>query len=130
MPVVRTSENYLCEGNRPDWCKVTSAGVFRVSTSGGRFDLHHYDFHEYWLISRGKAKVRSEGVEYYVKAGDIVCTHAGEEHDFVEVYEDIEAFWFEDPCPENGRTGHLHRTAEAAKGHAVPCLSVPEDFPA
>jgi len=129
MPVIRTSEKALQEGNRPDWCGVTSAGVFRVGTNGGRFDRHFHDFHEYWLVFKGKAKVLSEGLEYYVKAGDIVCTQAGDEHDVLEVYEDFEAFWFEDPCPPGGRVGHLHHDTERAKGHDVPAMAAPEDFP-
>jgi hypothetical protein len=129
MPVVRTSEHPLHAGNRPAWCQVTSAGIFRVSTQAGRFDRHFHDFHEYWLVFRGKARILSEGVAYYVKPGDIVCTHAGDEHDVLEVYEDLEAFWFEDPCPPGGRLGHLHRDPELAKGHPVPFLPLPADFP-
>ena len=129
MPVVRTSIRPLGEGNRPDWCQVTSAGIFGVGTRDGRFDCHYHDFHEYWLIFKGKAKIRSEGKEYYVQPGDIVCTHAGEEHDVLEVYEDLAAFWFEDPCPPGGRIGHLHRDPEKAKGHPVPARPLPPDFP-
>jgi len=129
MPVVRTSEKPLCEGHRPTWCKVTSAGIFGVPAEGGRFDCHYHDFPEYWLIFKGKARVLSEGEEFYVKPGDIVCTDAGDEHDVVEVYEALEAFWFEDPCPEGGRAGHLHRDAQKAKGHPVPARPLPRDFP-
>ncbi len=129
MPIVRTTEQSLHAGNRPAWCQVTSAGVFRVPAQGGAFDRHFHDFHEYWLVFRGKAKILSEGVEYYIKPGDIVCTHAGDEHDVLEVYEDLEAFWFEDPCPPGGRTGHLHRSPERAQGHPIPCLPLPPDFP-
>ena len=129
MPLIRTSQKALAAGNRPDWCQVTSAGVFRVGTKDGRFDRHFHDFHEYWLIYKGKAKVLSEGQEYYVKAGDIVCTKAGDEHDVLEVYEDMEAFWFEDATPAGGRIGHLHRDAEKAKGHDVPAKPLPADFP-
>ena len=128
MPIIRTSEQPLSRDNRPDWCQVTSAGIFRVPRRGGRFDCHYHDFNEYWLIFQGKAKVRSEGREYYVRPGDIVCTQAGEEHDVIEVYEDLSAFWFEDPCPPGGREGHLHRDPEKAKGHPVAGLPVPEDF--
>ena len=64
-----------------------------------------------------------------MKPGDIVCTKAGDEHDVVEVYEDIEAFWLEDTTPAGGRVGHLHRTEEKAKKHAVRTGPVPEDFP-
>jgi len=129
MPVVRTSEKPLQKGNRPDWCQVTSAGVFRVPTQRGRFDCHYHDFHEYWLVFKGKAKIMTEGKEFYVKPGDIVCTRADDEHDVLEVYEDLEAFWFEDACPEGGRVGHLHKDAEKAKGHPVPTRPLPPDFP-
>ena len=115
--------------NRPDWSAVTAAGVFRVSTEGGRFDCHYHDCHEYWLIYKGKAKVVTEGKAFYIKSGDIVCTRAGDEHDMIEIYKDIEAFYFEDATPEGGRIGHLHRDEEKAKGHSVPALPLPPDFP-
>jgi len=130
MPVIRTSEKDLQAGNRPDWCRVTGAGRWSVKCKGGRFDPHHHDFNEYWLIYAGRAKVRSEGVDYYVKPGDIVCTATGEEHDVLEVYEDLEAFYFEEECPPGGRTGHLHKSPQAAKGHPVPHRPLPRDFPA
>ncbi|HCK09321.1 MAG TPA: hypothetical protein DHW45_05565 [Candidatus Latescibacteria bacterium] len=129
MPVVRTSEGSMKHENRPDWSAVTAAGVFRVSTEGGRFDCHYHDCHEYWLIYKGKAKVVTEGNAFYVKSGDIVCTRAGDEHDMIEIYKDIEAFYFEDATPEGGRIGHLHRDEEKAKGHPVPALPLPPDFP-
>ena len=47
----------------------------------------------------------------------------------VEVYEDLQAFWSEDACPERGRVGHLHYDEEKAKGHAVLAKPVPDDFP-
>ena len=129
MPVFRTSEKGMGQDNRPEWSGVTSAGIFRVLTDNGRFDCHFHDCHEYWLIFKGKAKVLSEGQEYYVKPGDIVCTKAGDEHDVLEIYEDLEAFWFEDATPEGGRTGHLHRDESKAKGHPVPAKAIPDDFP-
>lgn len=130
MPVIRTTEREMGEGNRPDWSRVTSAGMFCIPAEGGQFDCHFHECNEYWLIFRGKAKVFSEGRTYYVKAGDIVCTKAGDEHDVVEVYEDVEAFWFEDATPPGGRIGHLHRDDIKAKGHAVPYAPLPDDFPA
>jgi mannose-6-phosphate isomerase-like protein (cupin superfamily) len=129
MPVIRTSQEPLHRGHRPEWCHVTSAGVFRVPRAGGRFDCHYHDFHEYWLVFQGKAKIRSEGREYYVCPGDIVCTQAGEEHDVLEVYEDLAAFWFEEPCPPGGREGHLHRDPGKAAGHPVAAAPLPDDFP-
>ncbi len=129
MPVVRTRDKPLQEGNRPDWCTATGAGIFRVPAAGGRFDEHFHDCDEYWLINRGKAKIRSENREYYVMPGDIVCTRAGDEHDVVDVYEDLEGFWFEGATPAGGRTGHLYRSPEKARGHAVIHRPVPDDFP-
>jgi hypothetical protein len=129
MPLIRTSERAMGAGNRPEWCDVTSAGIFRVPAGGGSFDCHYHDCHEYWLIFAGKAKVMSEGRVYYVRAGDIVCTRAGDEHDVLEVYEDLGGFWFEDATPDGGRTGHLHRDPEKKKGHAVPGRPIPENFP-
>lgn len=128
MPVISTRRQAMCDGNRPDWCRVTAAGMFRLLGSG-RFDRHFHDCNEYWLITRGKAKVFSEGQPYYVRAGDILCTRAGDEHDILEIYEPLEGFYFEDATPPGGRTGHLHRTPADAKGHDVPMLPVPADFP-
>ena len=129
MPVIRTSEKAMGQGNRPEWSGVTSAGIFRVPTTNGCFDCHYHDCHEYWLIFGGKAKVMTEGGTFYVKAGDIVCTKTGDEHDMIEIYEDLEAFWFEDATPPGGRIGHLHKDEAKAKGHSVPMLPLPEDFP-
>ena len=109
----------LGSDNRPEWCDVTSAGIFKVPRDG-RFDRHYHDFEEYWLIFKGRAKVMSEDQEYIVGKGDIVCTAAGDEHDVIEIYEDLEAFYFEGPCPPGGKVGHLHKNPELAKGHVVP----------
>ena len=129
MPLIRTSNQSMKDGNRPEWCQVTAAGIFRVLRDGGRFDCHFHDCDEYWLVFKGKAKVVSEGREFYVQTGDIVCTRAGDEHDVLEVYEDMEAFYFEDATPEGGRTGHLHKNSEKAKGHPVRARPLPENFP-
>jgi mannose-6-phosphate isomerase-like protein (cupin superfamily) len=125
MPVVQ----HINDQTRPEGCTATAAGVFRVSTDSGRFDCHYHDYAEYWLVYRGKAKVMSEDQHYYVQPGDIVCTKAGDEHDVVEVYQDLEAFYLEEAGPDNGRRGHLHRSQSKAAGHLVPALSLPADFP-
>jgi hypothetical protein len=126
MPVIRGSLN---AGSKPEWSDVTAAGTFRVSESDGRFDRHFHECDEYWLIYAGKAKVLSENVEFYVQPGDIVCTKASEEHDVLEVYESLEAFYMEGATPVGGRVGHLHKTPELALGHDVPHLPLPTDFP-
>lgn len=119
MPIVDVRSEKMSGLRRPDWSTLTAAGIFRVPREGGRFDRHYHDCDEYWLIYRGRARVLSEDIEYDVGPGDIVCTEAGQEHDVLVVYEDLEAFFLEDASPEGGRTGHLHRTPEARAGHAV-----------
>src|ERR1700757_3132718 len=128
MPVVRTSQQALGASNRPQWCQATSAGIFRIPMEGGSFDCHYHHCNEYWLVFQGKAKIATEGREFYVSVGDIVCTMAGDEHDVLEVYEDFAAFWFEDATPPGGKVGHLHRDAKKTLGHPVPGLSLPGDF--
>ena len=81
------------------------------------------------MIFAGKARIVTEDVTYYVQRGDIVCTQAGDEHDFLEVYEDIEMFWFEDSLLPGGRTGRLHRDVESSKGHIVAAAELPANFP-
>jgi uncharacterized protein YjlB len=103
--------------------------MFRLSRQGGRFDCHFHDCDEYWLVFSGRAKISSGGVDAYVRAGDIVCTPAGEEHDVLEIYEDLEFFWFEDALPEGGRPGRLYSDEAMAAGHPVPALPLPADFP-
>jgi hypothetical protein len=53
----------------------------------------------------------------------------GDEHDVLDVYEDLEAFWLEDATPAGGRIGHLHRDEAKAQGHPVCAKAVPEGFP-
>ena len=117
------------QDNRPEWSRLTNVGIFRTPVVDGHFDCHYHDCDEYWLIFRGKAKVMTEGQTFYVQAGDIVCTKAGDEHDVIEVYEDLEAFYVEGATPEGGRIGHLHHGDAKAKRHTVPFCTTPQDFP-
>src|SRR5205823_1831495 len=127
-PIVNTLKTNMSAKNRPSWCTVTSSAVLK-GVNSGHFDRHYHDCNEYWLIAKGKAKVWIDGQSYYVRDGDIVCLKAGLEHDILELYEPLIGFHFEDATPPGGRTGHLHKSDEAAKGHPVPTLSLPDDFP-
>ena len=126
--VVNTLKQSMTAKNRPSWSTVTSSAVLK-GVNSGKFDRHYHDCNEYWLICKGKAKVWVNGRTYYVRDGDIVCTKAGEEHDILELYEPLVGYHFEDATPPGGRTGHLHKTDADAKGHPVPTLPVPADFP-
>jgi hypothetical protein len=88
MTVIRASEGALGPENRPDWCLTPRAGYFELAKEGGEHDCHYHEYNELYLIGRGKAKIWIDGVESYVQAGDIVCIHAGDEHDILEIYGD------------------------------------------
>jgi mannose-6-phosphate isomerase-like protein (cupin superfamily) len=131
MAVIRTTEQPLTLENRPEWCQIPRAGFFHMPKEGGDHDRHYHDANELYLISRGRAKILNDGTDHYVKAGDIVCIKAGDEHDILEIYgdEDFELFWVYEPAADSQRFGHLHRTAEAAQSHLVPAKPLPPDFP-
>jgi mannose-6-phosphate isomerase-like protein (cupin superfamily) len=126
--VMHIAEYRLAPDNRPPWCDVAGIGVFRIRPDA-TFDPHFHDFHEYWLIYEGKGKVRIGNEVHYVQAGDVVCTPAGSVHDIVEIYEELEAFYFEEAPSPDGRLGHRHRHEGDAIGHSVPVAPLPEDFP-
>jgi hypothetical protein len=131
VTVIRATEQPLGPQNRPDWCLTPRAGYFQLAEEGGEHDCHYHDYNELYLICRGKAKIWIDGVHSYVRAGDIVCIEAGDEHDILEVYggEGLELFWLYEPSAQVGRFGHLHRSASKAKPHPVPGMPVPSDFP-
>ena len=107
-PIVNTLKTSMTAKNRPSWSTVTSSAVLK-GVNSGHFDRHFHDCNEYWLISKGKAKVWIDGKTYYVRDGDIVCIKAGLEHDVLELYEPLVGFHFEDATPPGGKTGHQHK---------------------
>tara|TARA_Y100000588_G_scaffold238832_1_gene252549 strand:+ start:13148 stop:13546 length:399 start_codon:yes stop_codon:yes gene_type:complete len=131
MSVIHTQDGALKPGNKPDWCQTPTAGYFRMSKEGGEHDCHYHDYNELYLVCRGKAKILNGGEESYVRARDIVCIKAGDEHDILEVYgdEDFELFWLYEPGSEDGRLGYLHRNPDQAEPHPVPAKPIPPDFP-
>jgi hypothetical protein len=131
MTVIHTKDGALRAGNKPDWSKTPVAGYFRMPKEGGMHDCHYHDYNELYLICRGKAKILNNGQEHYVKAQDIVCIRAGDEHDILEIYGDegFELFWLYELGPDDGRLGHLHRSPEKAVAHPVPTKPTPPDFP-
>ncbi len=95
---------------------------------GGRFDRHFHDDDELWIITKGRAKVATEGVEHFVQPGDLVMTQAGQVHDVLEVYEDLEGFFVETGHPAGGRAGHQYARDEDRSGHEVPQRPLPASF--
>jgi mannose-6-phosphate isomerase-like protein (cupin superfamily) len=128
MTVVHVAAHRLAPDNRPPWCDVAGIGVFKIKPNA-TFDPHFHDVNEYWLIYAGKGKVVIGTDVHYVQAGDVVCTPAGTVHDILEIYEEMEGFYFEEASPAGGRLGHRHRHERDAVGHPVPLVAVPSDFP-
>lgn len=129
MTVVRIGEQgHMGANNRPDWCELVGLGMFRMGPDS-RFDRHFHDSPEYWLFYKGQGKVSVGDETYYVQAGDVVATPAGSAHDIIEIYEDLEGFYFEEKVPEGGRIGHLYEDPSHADGHQVPLVPLPDDFP-
>jgi mannose-6-phosphate isomerase-like protein (cupin superfamily) len=129
MNVVHLGERNMGPDNRPEWCTVVGMGQFRIRPDA-MFDRHHHDSPEYWLFFEGKGKVTVGDESYYVQAGDVVCTPPGSSHDIVEIYEELEGFYLEEPLPEGGKIGHQHGNETEARGHTVPLAPLPDDFPA
>ena len=106
MPVMRGPSD------KPDWVKWSAFGVGEVKDAE-KFDLHFHDADEYWLVFSGRARVLSEGQEFEIGTGDILCTRMGEEHDVLEVLEEpFKSFYIEDELRGQRRPGHLHRPEE------------------
>jgi mannose-6-phosphate isomerase-like protein (cupin superfamily) len=106
MPVMRGPDD------KPDWVRWSAFGVGDVKDAS-TFDLHFHDADEYWLVFSGRARVLSEGQEYVIGPGDILCTRMGDEHDVLEIIEaPFRAFYIEDALRGPKRPGHLHRPGE------------------
>jgi hypothetical protein len=58
-----------------------------------------------------------------------VCTPAGSAHDIVEIYEELEGFYLEEPIPQGGTVGHRHDDERDSGGHPIPLVPLPGDFP-
>ncbi len=103
MPVMRAP------ADGPDWVTWSNFGFGVVHEAEG-IDRHFHDADEYWMVFSGKARVMSEGQEFVIGPGDVLCTRMGDEHDILEIIEGpLQTFWFEDELKGLKRPGHLHR---------------------
>ncbi len=131
MTVVRTGGVSWRQGARPPWSRTESVGFFSLAREGYEHDCHYHDLNEFYLISRGKAKISNGDAIHYVQQSDIVCIKAGDEHDILEVYgdEDFQLFYMYERGDGGERLGHLHTSPEKAINHPVPRKPIPIDFP-
>ena len=118
MPVIRreTLERRSPTGSRP------ARSGCSACRRAAQVELHYHDADEIWFIVEGRARVVSEGQEYDVGPGDLLCTGMGDEHGTIEVHEDILGFFLEAELEGQKRKGHLHR-----EEHGLP---VPRRRPA
>jgi mannose-6-phosphate isomerase-like protein (cupin superfamily) len=101
--------------------ELGSSGLFSVNKSGHpqdkgdpvdygkqtNFDSHYHDCDEYWILFKGRGVAVSEGKRHAVITGDCVATGMGHHHDFPEVWEPVEAVYFETTLQGQKRRGHL-----------------------
>ncbi|MFC0532064.1 cupin domain-containing protein [Phytohabitans kaempferiae] len=119
--LIRTARrDRLNDGNRPDGCPASSAGLFVIRADGtARFDRHYHDMAEFWLVAAGTGTIAVGDQHHHVIAGDIVYTPAGVEHDIIDVADELHIFWLSAPIPAGGNGSHLHRTPDLAVKHPV-----------
>ncbi len=102
MPVMRRMDE------KPDWVKWSNFGIGRLERAD-QLEKHFHDADEYWLVFEDRAIVMSEGKEYEVGPGDVLCTRMGDEHDVIRVLEaPFTSFFIEDELRGRKRSGHLH----------------------
>jgi len=111
MPIIKRED--FGTDRAPSWAKVTG-GINAMGCStrdkSGSVEMHFHDCEEFWFVVNGKAKVVTEGKEYIVEKGDIVCTHMGDEHAILEIVEPpYTQVWIECNLRGQNRKGHLHR---------------------
>ena len=112
MPVIRAGK---LEETRPDWVRFSSMGIVELPREVTVFDRHFHDCDEYWFLVRGRMRAFSEGKEYELGPGDVLCTRMGDEHEILEIVEDAAILYVEEELKGKKRTGHLHRDPKEAE---------------
>jgi quercetin dioxygenase-like cupin family protein len=112
MPVIKR-EDFGTE-RAPSWVKISGGiNAMGCSTRDSKdqvVDVHFHDADEFWIPINGKARVMTEGKEYVVEKGDVVCTHMGDEHAILEIVETpYIQVWIECNLRGQKRPGHLYR---------------------
>ena len=74
--------------------------------------VYRDDFDEYWIIVKGRGKAVTEGISYDILPGDCVATGMGHHHDLPQVFEFIQAVYFETTLEGQKRLGHLYNHAD------------------
>jgi len=112
MPIVKQKD--FGTDNVPEWIRIVGGinamGCSTRDKSSPPVELHYHDAEEFWFVLKGKARVMTEGKEYIVAPGDVVCTHKGDEHAILEIIEEpYTQVWVECNLRGEKRSGHLHK---------------------
>ncbi len=119
MPVMRNPDQ------QPAWVRWSNFGEGHL-TEASQLELHFHDADEYWLVFAGRARVLSEGQEYVLGPGDILCTRMGDEHDVLEVLDaPFRCFFVEDELRGRKRPGHLHQPEDVRDPPTTATEGVP-----
>ena len=102
MPVIQgINANYPTEEYTAWGLAKFEAGQKNVT------EPHYHDCDEFVFMIEGRCRMRSEGVLYTLKKGDVLVTRMGDEHELVEILEDTVYFWAETELKGKKRQGHL-----------------------
>lgn len=112
MPIIKRED--FGTDRSPSWAKITGGIVGMGCSTRGKdaepVELHFHDGEEFWFVLNGRARVMTEGDEYVVTPGDVVCTRMGDEHAILEIIEaPYTQVWIECNLRGEKRKGHLHR---------------------
>lgn len=112
MPVIKRED--FGTDRVPSWIKIeggiNAMGCSTRDKNSDPVEPHFHDAEEFWFVLNGRARIMTEGVEYTVGPGDVVCTHKGDEHAILEIIEaPYTQVWIECNLRGQRRQGHLHR---------------------
>lgn len=95
------------EFSRPDWCKFSNCGLYKLSKGEGEKDYHYHDSDEYFIVTEGRGNLLLEGKEYEITVGDCVCIPIGGKHQILKALEDLTLVWIYDELKGEKRRGHI-----------------------
>ena len=104
MAIFRMAE---WEFSRPQWCKFSNCGLYKLSKGKGEEDYHYHDCDEYFILTEGKARLLLEGKEYDIASGDCVCIPMGGKHQILKALENLALIWIYDELKGERRKGHI-----------------------
>ena len=63
MPIIKAER---WEQDKPDWCKFSAYGLYKLARGKKEEDYHFHDCDEYFIVTEGRAPFFLEGTEYEI----------------------------------------------------------------